>query len=452
MPRRDDIAISDLLLDPANARLDTVQSSQQGTALALASQQGKRLVKLAASILEKQLDPSQLPIVLVTGDRRRKYTVLEGNRRVLAVKALETPSLVAGALAGGDYKKLQALALKYTNNPIDEITCVIYDEWEADDAYDRVMNRHTGAQDGEGMVEWGSDEKNRFSSRHGRGRKRTMAGQALDFLEAVDGPTSSKAQISTTLERLLGSPEVREKLGVDRVSGVIVSNFPREEIAKGLRKVVEDLRSGTITVPDVYTAEQRREYAETIKGRNVLPKKTTKLKDPIKLDDLTSGTKTPSPVKPKKKATAKAKAPRTTVAEASAQINPTPPRINAVFNELANISADQYPNAGAVLLRVFLELSVDDYIVREKLMGQAAMNNAVLAKRIKAVVDDLEKKGEVTTQLKKAVYKIADSQHTIAASVVAFHQYVHNQYVHPKPSELRTSWNELQPFLEAIWK
>ena len=85
-------------------------------------------------------------------------------------------------------------------------------------------------------------------------------------------------------------------------------------------------------------------------------------------------------------------------------------------------------------------------------MTQAAMNNAVLAKRMKAVVDDLNKKGDITTQLKKAMHKIADSQHTIAASVVAFHQYVHNQYVHPKPSELRTSWDELQPFLEAIWK
>ena len=88
---------------------------------------------------------------------------------MLAIKALETPFLWPGALAAGDFKKLQALALRYASKPIDEITCVIYDESEADEAYDRVMNRHTGAQDGEGMVEWGSDEKNRFSSRHGRG-------------------------------------------------------------------------------------------------------------------------------------------------------------------------------------------------------------------------------------------------------------------------------------------
>ena len=99
MPRNEDIVVPDLLLDPENARLGTVQTTQPATALALAAQQGRRLVNLAADIVEAGLDPAQPLTVLATGkgDRRRRYTVLEGNRRVLAIKALETPSLVAGA-------------------------------------------------------------------------------------------------------------------------------------------------------------------------------------------------------------------------------------------------------------------------------------------------------------------------------------------------------------------
>ena len=83
-------------------------------------------------------------------------------------------------------------------------------------------------------------------------------------------------------------------------------------------------------------------------------------------------------------------------------------------------------------------------------MTETQRNNSTLSKRLKSCADDLQSRGKVSAQLKKAVYKIADSQHVLAASTTAFNQYVHNQYVFPKPSELRTAWDELQPFLEAL--
>lgn len=71
---------------------------------------------------------------------------------------------------------------------------------------------------------------------------------------------------------------------------------------------------------------------------------------------------------------------------------------------------------------------------------------------MKVAADHLHTAGAIDRQLKQAVHRIADAQHTIAASVTAFHQYVHNPYVHPKSSELRTSWDELRPFLVAVWQ
>jgi hypothetical protein len=383
----------------------------------------------------------------LTGDKTRpKYVVLEGNRRVLALKSLETPSIVQPALSATDFKRLQTAATRFSHAPIEEVTCVLYAPEEAAEAYGWVVRRHTGQQDGAGLVEWNSDEKDRFAVRHGDGG-RGLSGQVIDFLEAIEGRSNSPVKVATNLTRLLSTPEVRDALGLDRIGNEIVSWYPRQEVSKGLQKVLADLRSEKVKVKDLYTAEDRRKYSQSLK-RTDLPKKSTRLKQPVKLSDLSAGKATPVTKKAVPRRT-KPRAGRTAVA-ASGDLSPQAPRLNDIYNELVTLSADSFPNAGSVLLRVFLELSIDDYIDRHRLMTPAVRSNTGLAKRMKDVAAHLEAHGKIDPQLKKAVVKIADAQHTVAASVTAFHQYVHNQYVHPKPSELRTSWDELQPFLEEV--
>jgi hypothetical protein len=91
----------------------------------------------------------------------------------------------------------------------------------------------------------------------------------------------------------------------------------------------------------------------------LLPKKSTRLAEPVVLEDLTLEAKAlrkaPAPtVKPRRRLI-----PRTTVIPKTAQLNVPEPRINAIYNELLTISAEQFPNACSVLLRVFIELSPD---------------------------------------------------------------------------------------------
>lgn len=448
MPRREPIPLADLLLDRSNARLGQEQPDQQSTALALAEQQGRRLIKLAEDIMDHGMDPAQLPVVLATNDKKRRYTVLEGNRRVLALKALETPSRIQAALSEADFRKLSTLAGRFADDPVDEVFCVLYDADEADAAYEFVLNRHGGARDGAGLVEWDADEKDRFLARHGGRGIRNYSGQVIDFLSAIDGSSASKTKIATNVQRLMKSPAVREKLGLDVVGGELVSYYPKDEVAKALRKIADDLRSARVRVPDIYHDQDRLDYLSTFK-KSELPS-GAKLKEPVRLIDLPSGTATPVKAKPKPKT--RAKPPRTTIAASDAKLNPGPPRINAIYNELVGLSADSNPNAGAVLLRVFVELTVDDYLETNTLMSETERRNLPLAKRLKKVNDDLQKKGHVSAQLHAAIEKVANSQHGLAAGMTTFNQYVHNQYAYPKPSELRTMWDELQPFLEAVWK
>jgi hypothetical protein len=122
------------------------------------------------------------------------------------------------------------------------------------------------------------------------------------------------------------------------------------------------------------------------------------------------------------------------------------PRLNAIYNELLTLNATQYPNAASVLLRVFVELSIDHYLTQMNLSGE----NEKLAKKLKVAADDLKKKGQIDDQLRKAIDRIANSQTVIAASTFTFNQYVHNRYSHPIPSELFIAWDELEPFLLQV--
>lgn len=145
------IAVADLLLDPGNPRLGGSAASQQETAVDLARQQGDSLVRFAEHIVKYRLDPTS---VTPKGDRRKQYRVIEGNRRVLALKALVAPVLKAAA-----NRRLAKLAAKSEQDPIQTIACALFDPDDEREALGWVALRHTGPNQGVGIVPWGSTER-----------------------------------------------------------------------------------------------------------------------------------------------------------------------------------------------------------------------------------------------------------------------------------------------------
>ncbi|TAN22206.1 MAG: hypothetical protein EPN30_09155 [Actinomycetota bacterium] len=450
-----EVPISDLLLDDENARLLEPGSNQQTTAILLAKDQGDKLVRLAQDIVEHGMDPLSLPAVVASEDSMKRYKVLEGNRRILALKSLETPALVSAALTPSLAKQLQVLSERYIANPLQSVPCALF----ADEAEARhwIELRHTGQNQGIGLVEWDSDAKNRYEARHSGHRSPT--GQLIDFVETnhlLDAQLSQNSQkITTNLERLLSSPKFRDKVGISvNHDRQVLSHFPFEEIKKPLTHVFNDLKSGRVTVPDLYSAKDRANYTNSIPA-NDLPSESTRLDKPVPLDELEyvtqATTKPANTTGTKKPIKQKVSQQRTAVIPRTAPLNVTEPRINVIYTELLSLSTDQYANASSVLLRVFLELSIDHYISIGNLMTEKVRISTPLAKRIKVVSGDLLRKGLIDSQLEKVVQKVADQPTGLAASVVNFNQYVHNKYVFPKPSEIRLAWDELQPFVEKIW-
>ncbi len=458
MPEIVRIPLADLLVDPNNARLTDVQTSQPAAILAIATHQKGRLVKLARHIVERGLDPLSLPAVTPTSDQKKRYLVVEGNRRVVALKALETPALVTAALDSKQQKTLNGLSVKFASSPITHINCVLFESpTDLADLDEWVTLRHTGMNEGVGLVDWGADEKDRYAARHGQ---RSPAGQILDFVAHHGGTEGAeltslktgRGGIITSLGRLIGSPEVRESLGIDLYNGEVLALYPAREVIKGLLRVVRDLAKKRIKVGDIYSKKQRTKYADALPKKD-RPTASKRLATPTPLGALgtsTAGGKRGTP-KVRRHPRRRPPADRTALIPRTCYLNISPPRINVIYNELLTLSVDQFANASAVLLRVFVELSVDHHVHQHNLIHDAARRNTPLAKRLKVVAADLRKKDRIDSQLKDAIDAIADGNSVLAASAITWNQYVHNRFVFPKPSELRLAWGELQPFLEQVW-
>jgi hypothetical protein len=372
MPEIVDIPLADLLVDTGNARLKDEQPNQQAALIAIAKQQGKRLLRLAADIVEHGLDPMTLTAVVPTDDKRKRYVVIEGNRRVAALRALETPTIFASAFDSGAQKQLLSLSNEFlTKHHIESITCVLFEMGE--EAARWVRLRHTGQNEGVGLVEWGADEKDRFTARHGT---RSPEGQVIDFVEKLGGLSElaekSNKGIISSVKRLISNPTVRERLGIGVSGGKVHSWYPADEVAKGLNRVIEDLKTEKIKVGDIYHAQDRVSYVQGIPESH-LPDPATRLSSlqPLESLESTAGSGTagaqgqPKP-KPKKKP--KQSSGRTTIIPKDCYLNIGPPRINTIYNELLELTVDKFSNACSVTLRVLVELSVDHYVIQEKLM------------------------------------------------------------------------------------
>lgn len=91
------ISVSSLLIDIKNPRLPKPNLGQREAQQESAQTQQRKLLALAKDIVTYGLNLSELPIVMeLKDDSLKRYVVLEGNRRLVALRALENPEWLMG--------------------------------------------------------------------------------------------------------------------------------------------------------------------------------------------------------------------------------------------------------------------------------------------------------------------------------------------------------------------
>lgn len=114
-------------------------------------------------------------------------------------------------------------------------------------------------------------------------------------------------------------------------------------------------------------------------------------------------------------------------------------RHRAIWEELQfRLKLTEHPNAISVLLRVLLDLSIENYIAQTKLVVGP---NDKLALRAQKVAEDLLSKGKVSEKYVREIKKFQHDDRLLSADTL--HRYVHSSDFAPSPEHLTALWDAL---------
>jgi len=255
----------------------------------------------------------------------------------------------------------------------------------------------------------------------------------------------------STLQRFVEDKEVRRALGLDVKKGKLTTTLPAKEVLKPLRRIVTDLATKKKQVGSLMKTQQMLDYVSGFDKSSApdLSKATGEVRavDEIPIVEFGRATKITTRRRPDP-------SDRREVVPKGCPINVTNNRIAEIYKELRTLKLDDAPNALAVLLRVFLEMSVDHFLEENKVPLRAknpdgSTRHKKLDKKLTETVEILVKIGVPRTQL-AAVVRSLSVPHS-PMNVELFHLYVHERFATPSPAELKAAWNNAQPLFERIW-
>jgi len=472
------ISIDQLLLDLENPRHSILQD-QDDAMNEMINNQGNKLINLARDILENGTSPMENIGVMLDEEDPTKYVVLEGNRRIAAIKLLNDPTLASKGGKSSLAKFFNENSLKFRQNPIYEVFCTIFDERK--DASHWIKVRHTGEIGGIGIVSWDNPAISRYNENLG---KPQLVLQLIEFVKKyanLDEATKqniTKGRYYTSVQRLIDSPDVRYSFGMRIENEKLEFELPTNQVIKGLTKIVTDFANKKKKVADIYNSETIKSYLDSF-ASDELPRRRTQLPLPLNTQSTPiQTTTTQPPITPPTNASTNIVQPgnqpiQTPAPPANPPIISTPSkksippstnrtklippscilkvnhsRINNIYQELRKIEVDEFPNAVAIMLRVFLELSLEEYA---KIKSIRFPKDPSLAQKFQSVSDYLVNNNLMSYNELKSV-RVAYSSQDALFSVNTLHAYIHNKDFAPNPNYLKITWDNLQKFFTTMWQ
>jgi len=443
-----EIRVTDILLDTGNYRTGK-QDDQREAIKALIEEQKNKLVNLSKDIIENGLSPLETIMVYAVPDEKNRYIVVEGNRRVAAIKLATQPDLAADTTWHNAFKRLH----KFLPGQVPKkIICKIAGSKE--DAFPWIQRRHDTGLKGAGLESWTTIATYRAHAAQG---KSAPEYDALEFILAhgqLDADVQDRVMGQdfpmTNLKRLLDSAYVSEQLELDKGDPALTTTASKKWVLAMLRDFVtiisreeyEDHKP--FAVKEIYGANDQKKFFNKLVSKHPKPVRKTKrwtINANSNLSDTERG-------KRKKKKPQRPTSERKKLISKNTDVLPPMGRANDILHELRSLEVEQFRNAVSVLFRVFLEFSVEEYITRRAVLGVTSQDT--LAKKLRTVTKHLEDNSIMTKKDLTSANKAANDQHSMF-STVQLNAYVHNQNFYPSSSELKTSWDNLEPFIVKLW-
>jgi len=441
------LKIDEVLLDLENPRISR-STSQREALQKIIEDQDVKLVALAESIAENGLNPMDRLLVIKSEGSAGKWTVIEGNRRLASLKILSNPNVLAGIEVRPIIRKrFEALANTWDRS-VTKLDC--FELASRAEGATWIKQRHTGENEGRGIVDWGGVASARF-------RGNDPALQALDFVlkhgsltEEEKNGIEARFPI-TTLDRLLSTPAVRSAIGLKIEEQKLRTALPAEQAVRALTRIVRDLANKTVNVTGLKKKEQQLEYITKL-GSDLpdltTAKGTTRAVDGLEASDFTPDSvpkSTPKSKRPTRKFERKALIPKGCILSVSNA------KIAEIEKELRTLLLKEHPHGISVLFRVFLEQSVDEFLTRKgvSLSQPNGKNFKSLREKVTEAVAVMQKDGTPKKDLDGVSKGIGDQNNPLCAETL--NNYVHNRFYSPQERDLKVSWDNAQRFFELIW-
>jgi hypothetical protein len=485
------VKLHQLRLDQENYRLGP-QATQREAIRAMIEDQGSKLVRLAKDILSMDgVSPGE-PIWIVPAGVRGQYIVEEGNRRVTSLKLLETPALADGTSVSKQFRKL---AKTYADNPIRELEARLFATRQ--DALPWKRRRHMTAGSGVGLAAWKTLAKGRANRDLGLDAPRSLA--VVEFF--ADDKTDAWAEILealdgrwTTVDRVLNAGPFKETLGIVIDPKTSVVTFENGDVKAGAELLKRLL--GAMAAPDFEFAEiedkdDRKAFIEKFAAYNVkkiiAPGEVQETDGVVAApDEPLGGAKRGDQTEPGQEATPPTGSSEGPAEGAASSPQPTSnsrrdatdanrktlapsdgPRLLPVqgirllplYNECKKLKVKGNENAAAFLVRVFIELSSENYLqekgvpiprkLRDKHVTSWEDYKVRLSDKITAVALHIDPSGKapVFVQAREAILPAAVG----SFSVNMLHSYFHNRHVLPDEATIKASWDGWEAYLRALY-
>ena len=471
------LKVGSLILDSKNTRIPADRRSEDQRQLLHELLEHEDVRGLASSITKLGLFPNERLVVVPSG---RRYVVLEGNRRLAAIKLLLNPELAPNDASVRFFRKLSDKADLST---LGKLEVAIVQSRIA--AAPIIAALHTR----EAKKRWSSLQQARFY-RELVDEGQTPAevaeelgvglGQVLGYLRAeklyrialtLDYADDVRRQIEdskfplTTLERFLESTTGRAFLGIELGDGEDFKGVVHPDRFRAvLAHVAEEVATKSGLTRRINDEKGFKGYIQEAEAK--IPK--TKTRGSFSPDALLSGDEEapPPPVtslEKEKKKTARTEKPSTSVVPRGFVCRSKHDRVRAIFDELKAISISEQRNSTGVMLRVLLDIAVWSFfkdgghvaavISHYDPNGKKRANNPDWTPSLRDLISyavDHHLFPGMTPDEYKAVRSLASKDASYFITIDGFNQFTHNPSVTPTEGDLRALWQRAEPMLAII--
>lgn len=463
------IAVPQLIVNRDNDRHGPMASEEAAISWLLTNR-AQHMRRLAADIVE-QKKIYEPPLVRF---EEAGFVVYDGNRRVTCLKLLLNPGLAGSP----DWQNFfRALSEQASDSLPDSLECRVEEDIDLIDEI--VFRRHTGSQGGIGQSSWGVDAKINFTERTGKNRKVNVARLLMECLKKAGHVGSVWDVKISTLNRLLSGESQRNQIGLKLEKNELFFTHEPDKVLKAVHRVVEDIQSGKLILPQVWKADSKNAYLISLAADGVLPTAKFVLGKPVLVDDWLVGASAsaaggvedldtddePGPEADDEavdgggdevgtnsdgSGTAIKDRLRFIPEEVPYSIPALPElvRIRSIWDELQyKLDINIHTNAIAVLGRVLIELSVNYYLNAVGLGGHVSEG---WSDRFREASKHMLSQGVIEQEYFDILRTMHKKEELL--SINSMNKYVHSADLSPSPKHLCSVWDTVQRFVVACLK